>query len=165
MEMLPGNSVEPAQMSLGLVPEVFEPVDVGAVLDEGLPMVDAFMLEAGDVEHVVGRETVCKDDGIRLYTLLDDGHERLAPGIGDDHGVDLASALEEAEDRNLSAGTAAAFTFAPAAEVALVEFDFTIEQIGCFLGQAFEDELAEFMEEQRRCVPVDPDDVCRCARG
>ena len=65
-EMFARNAVVFAQDTLGLVPEVFDAVNVmAALVDEGLRMIDATMLEAGDVENVITRKTIGIDHGIR----------------------------------------------------------------------------------------------------
>lgn len=45
-------------MALGPVPEVLDPVDVIPVIDEGLAMFDAHMMELGHVQDVVSAEAV-----------------------------------------------------------------------------------------------------------
>lgn len=157
MEVLTGNAVEPAQVSLGLVPEVFDAVDVRTLADETLLVVDTPMLESGDVEHIVDRETISKNNGIRLDALLYDGQQGLAAGVGDDQRVDLASALEQAEHRHLSRGAAASFALASTAEITLVDLHLSGQQMRCLGVQTGGDELSQLVEEQRRGMPVDPD--------
>ena len=45
-------------MALGPVPEVLDPVDVIPVIDKGLGMFDAHMMELGHVQDVVSTEAV-----------------------------------------------------------------------------------------------------------
>ena len=59
MEVVFWNAVVVAQMSLGLVPEVLDAIDVVALaIGVVLLMVDAAMSEARDVEVVVGEVAV-----------------------------------------------------------------------------------------------------------
>ena len=59
MEVVFWNAVVLAQMSLGLVPEVLDAIDVVALaIGIVLLMVDAAMSEARDVEIVVGEVAV-----------------------------------------------------------------------------------------------------------
>ena len=125
MEMLARNSIEPTHVPFGLVPEILDAIDMRALMDEAVLVVDTLVLEAGHVEHVISRETVCKYDGIWLDALLDDGQQRSTSSIWDDHRVDLSSALEEAEDGDLACRAATAFSFAAPTEVTLVDFDLT----------------------------------------
>lgn len=165
MEILPRDAVEPAEVPLGLVPEILDPVDVRAVSYERLLVVDASVLEARDVENVVSRETICKDDGIWLDPLLNDRHQRTAAGVGDDDRMDLTSALEKPEHRHLPSSPSPALTLAATAEIALIDLNFAGQQLRCFLGQARGDELPQLMEEQRRGMAVDTHYGGRDPRG
>ena len=53
LEVLFGDAVEFRHMTLGLVPEVLNTVDVVVVIGEQLRMVDADMMKVRDVERVI----------------------------------------------------------------------------------------------------------------
>ena len=91
--MLSGDTVEAAQMTLGLVPEILDAIDVILILREQFGVVDAEMFEARDIEHVVGAEGVGIDDRIGHDLALEDGPEGAAFDIRDDSGIDLAAAF------------------------------------------------------------------------
>jgi hypothetical protein len=61
------------------------------VIGEQLGVVDAVVLEARYIEHVVGAEGVRVDDAVGDDLVLDDGLQRLALGVRDDLGIDLAT--------------------------------------------------------------------------
>ncbi len=155
VEVDAGDAVEAAQVPLGLAPEVLDAVDVAASVDKALLVVDAHMPEAFRVEHVVGGKAIGVDYGIWLYPLLDDGQQRAGRGVRDHHRVDLPAALEQSEHWHLATGSAASFALAVAAEIALVQLDFTADQIRRLGRQMIEDRLAQFVEKQRCGVPVD----------
>lgn len=86
-------TVEAAQMSLGLVPEVLDAVDVVFLVGEEFGVVDPGVPEGGDIEHVVGTEGVGIDDAVGHDLDVEDGFERLALHVGDHLGIDLATAF------------------------------------------------------------------------
>ena len=54
MEMMPGNAVVFSEMALGLVPEVFDAVDVDMFArDELFGVIDPMMLKAGNIQDVM----------------------------------------------------------------------------------------------------------------
>jgi hypothetical protein len=145
MKVRAWNAVVSAQISFGLVPEILDAIDVGSTVDKSLAMIDPMVPEAGYVQHIICRKTVGIDDGIWFYALLDDGYERVAAGIADDYGVHHAAALEQTKHGHLARRTATSFAFAPAAKIALIEFNFTAQQIGRGAGQIERDHLAQLV--------------------
>jgi len=97
-------------MAFGLVPEVLDSVDVVFLVGEQRGVVDAQVPEMGDIEYVVRSERVGVDDRIRSDTLFDDGQQRDRLCVGDDGCVDLAFALQQAENSNFSGSAAAPAT-------------------------------------------------------
>src|SRR5665213_3369383 len=91
------NTVETAHMALGLIPEVLDAVDMVLVIGEQLGVVDAVVLEAGYIEHIVGAESIGINDAVGNDLVLDDGLQSLALGVRDDLGIDLAAPFEQAK--------------------------------------------------------------------
>ena len=88
------DPVEPAHVPFGLVPKVFDAVDVMATCgDECLTVVHPPVTELGDIKGVIRREAVGLHDAIGLNSLPDNGHECLGFGIGDDGGHHVPSAF------------------------------------------------------------------------
>lgn len=83
-------------------------------------MIDAIMLEVRNIQHVVARQTVTINHAIGLYFSLDNGHQSLGLRIGNDLGVNLATALEKPKCRDFSGSTSASLSFAFPAKVAPV---------------------------------------------
>src|SRR5277367_5846111 len=110
-------------------------------------------MELGDVEDVIGGISVGIDNRIRDDLLSDDGKERVLADIGDHHSMDLAAALEDAEDGDLAGCAAPAFAFANAAEIALIHLDkpFDRQAILQLLG----DDPTEPIKEIGRRLAVD----------
>ena len=101
--MLAGDAVETPEMALGLVPEVFDPVDVVPIFHKSLRVIAADVMELRDVQHILGAEAVGVADTVRLDFALDYREKRCRLGIWNDHGMDLAALLQEPEHWNLAA--------------------------------------------------------------
>lgn len=71
-EVLWLDSVELAHVSFGLVPKVFDPVDVFLLICKQLRMVDAAVMKFRHVERVAGPECIGVDDRVGLDLLFDD---------------------------------------------------------------------------------------------
>ena len=95
MEVMARDAVILSQMPLGLVPEVFDAVDVVLVLDEGLGVIDAHVLKLRDIENVVGHEAVRIDDAVRLDRGSHNAEQSAGFCVGDHHRIDPAAALEQ----------------------------------------------------------------------
>lgn len=113
MEVVPGNAVVFAQVTLGLVPEVLDAVDVvAAALGELLLVVDPAMVEARDVEVVVSMMTIGINHGIQRYLGIYDGDHRGPCSVRQHRRVDAAAALEDTKHRHLAGSSAASLAFA-----------------------------------------------------
>lgn len=157
------DAVVLAQMLLGLIPEVFDAVDVPPRAGgERFGMVDPMMMEARDIEDVVAAEGIGIDHRIEFDFGLDDRQQRRRTGVGDHRGVDPAAPLENAEDRCLSRGATASLAFPDAAEVALVQLDLALQR--AVVRNAFGNDQAKAMVEQGSGVLVDADQIRSRAR-
>ena len=90
--MLLGNTVKFAEVTLRLVPEILNAVDMVFAVGKELGVVDPPMPEAGNIEGIVAGEGITIDDGVRHDPLLQDGQQGRRLGIGDDHRIDLCMA-------------------------------------------------------------------------
>ena len=69
--------------------------------------------------------------------------------------MNLATALEQAEDRHLSCGPSAAFALTRAAKVALVDLDLAAEE-GGLPGQVLDDQLAQLVVDRTAVLRFTP---------
>jgi hypothetical protein len=69
MEIARFDAIESSQMSFGLVPEIFDPVDVISLVGEEFGMVDAHVMEFGDVECIVCLEGIGVNNAVRSDSL------------------------------------------------------------------------------------------------
>ena len=89
--MLLGNTVKFAEVTLGLVPEIFNAIDVVFTGGKELGMVDPPMPEAGHCEGIVAGQGITINNGVGHDPLLQDGQQGRRLGIGDDHRIDLSA--------------------------------------------------------------------------
>ena len=122
------DAIEATQMTLGLAPEVLDAVDVVLLIGEQLGVVDAAMLEARHIEHIVGTEGIGVDDAVGDDLVLNDCLQRFALCVRDNLGINLAATFEQAKHGNLAPSPATALALAMAAEVALVDLDLAEER-------------------------------------
>ena len=70
MEMLLGNTVKFAEVTLGLVPEVLDAIDVVFTSGKQLGVVDPPMPKARNIQGIIAGQGVTVDDGVRHDALL-----------------------------------------------------------------------------------------------
>lgn len=85
------NAIEFSHMSLRLVPEIFDTVNVVLFIREQLGMIDPMMPEVTHVQRVVRPEIICVNNTVGLNLFLNNGQDRFCLRIGNDRGVHLAT--------------------------------------------------------------------------
>ena len=145
--MLLRDAVIASQVPLCLVPEVLDAVDMIPVLCEQFGVVDPDVLELGDVQHVIGPKAIGVDDGVWPHLVPYDGEKRVRAGIWDDHDMDFASPLQEAENRNLACCTAPSLALAATTKVAFIHFDLAAHEPGLRRRQLVENHFTELVEK------------------
>jgi hypothetical protein len=139
-------------MTLSLIPEVFNAINVISLICEKLGVIDSHVAEIAHVESIVGLERIGIDDTVGLDLLLYDRQESSCSGVWNDGRLDLPAPLEQAEDRNLACGSSTSLALATASEVALVRLDFSTELVA---GKLAGDQLSQSHEEADRSVGLD----------
>ena len=71
------HTVEFAHMTLRLVPEVLDPVDMRLVLGKQFGMVDPEVMEIRDIQNVVALPAVRIDDAVGDDLALDERQQRF----------------------------------------------------------------------------------------
>lgn len=120
---------------LGKAPEAFQAVDVDFAA--GIDPFAVIHLEVPvSAEHkgIVDPELVRVDYASAAHFL--DGHakERFGPYVRDGLHVNKSVPFQDAEDRDLTGGAAAAFAFTFAAEIGFIYFHFAAQEflgVGC----------------------------------
>jgi len=126
-EAVPGDAVEPSGMALGLVPEILNPVDMVLPVNEPLRMVNPDVVKVRDVQRIIAPEGVRVHDAVWHDHALHDGQKRRASSVRNHDRVDPSSTLQQAENRNFTGSTSASFAFPDSVEIALIDFNLTIE--------------------------------------
>ena len=127
---MPGDAFEIGQSSLGVAPEGLDAVDVGLQIGELVVVVPhAEVLGVADVDQaVVASPAVAVNDAGQVDLAANGLQQRVFLGVGNDLGVNMAVAFEDAEDDRLAAGPAASLAAnALGTEVRFVDFHFSMK--------------------------------------
>ncbi len=90
-------------MTLSLIPEVFNPINVISLICEKLGVIDSHVAEIAHVESIVGLERIGIDDTVGLDLLLYDRQESSCSGVWNDGRVDLPPLLSRPKTATLPA--------------------------------------------------------------
>ena len=161
--MLPGNPVEFTHVTLRLVPEILNAVDVIPLVGKELGMVDPKVLEVRDIQYIIARPTVGINDAVGDDFALDDRYQGSRPGVGNDLRVNPAAALQQPEYRDFPPSASASLALSSTAEIALVHFDLATDDVIGFELQAVANDLTQAMKIISGCLPVDTNQRCRAS--
>lgn len=70
VEILFGNAIKSAHISLGLIPKILNAIDMIMLVCKQLTMIDSIVLEIGHIKDVVAGECIGIDDAVRRNMLL-----------------------------------------------------------------------------------------------
>ena len=145
-KMLFRNTIEFPHVTLCLVPKILDAVDVVLLVRKELGVVDPKVLEVRNIQRIVAFPAVGINDAVRNDLTLDDWHQGLGAGIGNDLRVDPSTTLQQPENRDFSSSAASPFAFTPAAKVGLVNFDLATENHVSLLLKSISDNLTQAVE-------------------
>lgn len=145
-------------MSLRLVPEILNPVDVILTVCKQLAMVDPVMPEVGDIQRVVATPGIGVHDAVWDDLVLHDTHQRVRLCVRNDLRINLATPLQYAKYRHFAGCTSAPFAFAFTAEVTLVDFNLSVKGRVVINGRT--DQLSEPVKVVRGRRLVHTDQGC-----
>ena len=144
-------TTEPSEPGFGETPEAFDVVDVGLPLGELVPaVVDSQVLAIADIDQaVVAAPVVGVDHALGFHFASYDRLQRGFGAVAHDLGLDLAVALEDAEDDRLARSAPPAFPLdVPGPEERFIDFYLPCERrllLG-MLGQPFVDRPKETVQ-------------------
>ena len=98
-------------MTLRLVPEVLDAVDMVSGFNKLLRVIDAVMSELRDIQSIITQKAISIDNADRFDHLTNDRNQCILLGIRDDDDVHLAASLEQPEYRNSTSRAASALPF------------------------------------------------------
>jgi len=144
-----GNASIFAQVPFGLIPKVFDAIDVVMLVRTELTVIDAIVLKVRHIQVIVGTIIVGIHNTIRDNLLTDDGQKGLRFGIRNHLRIYLPSPLQDTKDGHFASRSPASFAFAPAPKVGLIHFNGSGKRPFLFdlLGH---DEIGESMPRPER---------------
>ena len=89
--MLRWPTVESAHMTLGLVSEIFDAIDVVVTIGKELGVVDPEVMEVRHIQHIVTTPAVGIDDTIGHNFAFDDGDQRGPGRVWNDLCINLST--------------------------------------------------------------------------
>jgi hypothetical protein len=95
MKIVRLDAIESSQMSFGLVPKVFDPVDVISPVGEELGMIDAHVMKFCDVECIVRLESVGVNNAVRSDSLFNDREQGFGSCVRHDVRKNLPAPLKQ----------------------------------------------------------------------
>jgi len=154
--MTPSDAVVPPQFGLRKAPEVLNPVNVPtATVGKRLLVQDPVVPIPIGEQTIIAAESI-RGNGAPARDLLSNDPSQHRPGhIGDRPGVHAAAPLQEPKDNTFPLNSSAAQMLADAPEVALIDFNFSI-QPGLRLARL--DQCSTNQQvDALGCVTIDPD--------
>ena len=127
MKIVRFDAIESSQMSFGLVPKVFDPVDVISPVGEELGMIDAHVMKFCDVECIVRLESVGVNYAVRSDYLFNDREQGFGSCVRHDSRKNLPSPLKQAEYSHFGSCSSASFPFSYSTEITLISLDLPIQ--------------------------------------
>ncbi len=122
--MLARDSIEFAHASLGLVPEILDPVYMFVLFYKALRMINPVMFKFRDIEDIMGPIRVGIHDAIWNNPLLHNSYQRLSFRIRDHFSINSAPTLENPKNRHSPGCPSATLSLSPATEITFIHFDF-----------------------------------------
>ena len=116
------DTIKFPQMSLRLIPEILDSVDMIFPLGKQGGVINPSMMKRGNIQRVIALQGVRIHHTIGHHFLMNDGKQGLGFGIRNDTGVDFAFALQKPEYRHFASSASAALPFPHAAKITLVGF-------------------------------------------
>ena len=160
--MRTGNTIVFAQVALGLVPEVLDPVDMVFLVGEQKGMLDPVVIEPGHIQRIVAIPAAGTDNAVGNDFSSIIGISIADAALSMTLRANLAAPLQKTEDSDFSLGAASAPSFSLSAEITLVQFDSAIEG---FVGFLKGDDFAKLLEVVGRLHFVDAGRTGGTSRG
>jgi hypothetical protein len=83
-------------MTLRLIPEILDSIDVISSVCEELGMIDPHMMKVAHIESIVGLERIGVNNTVGCYFFLDDRQQSLRPYVWDNGSENLPAPLKQA---------------------------------------------------------------------
>ncbi len=116
-------------MTLRLIPEIFDSIDVIPSVCEELGMINPHMMKVAHVESIVGLERVGVNNAVGCYFFLDDRQQSLRPCVWDNGSENLPAPLKQAEHGHFPGCSSTSLSFASSSELTFIRFDFPAQLV------------------------------------
>ena len=128
MKIVRFDAIEFSKMSFGLVPKVFDPVDVISPVGEELGMIDAHVMKFCDVECIVRLESVGINNAVRSDSLFNDREQGFGSCVRHDgRKKHLPALFKKAKYSHFASCSSASFPFSDSIEITLISLDLSIQ--------------------------------------
>jgi hypothetical protein len=104
-------------MTLRLMPEILDSIDVISSVCEELGMIDPHMMTVAHIESIVGLERIGVNNAVGCYFSLDDRQQSLRPCVWDNGSENLPDPFKQAEHGHFSGYSFTSLSFASSSEV------------------------------------------------
>ena len=118
--MVPGNPIEFLHVTLRLVAEIRDAVDLVLLVCKELGVADPRLLDIRKIQHIVALPGAGINDAVGNDFPLDDRHQGLGAGIRNDLRVDPSTMIQQTENRDFSRSTTAPHSFVEATEIGFI---------------------------------------------
>jgi len=122
-------------MTLRLIPEILDSIDVISSVCEEFGMVDPHMMKVAHVESIVGFERVGVNNAVGCYFFLDDRQQSLRLCVRDNGSENLPALLKQAKHgATFPDAPLPRLPFVSSSEVTFISLDFPTQLVTGKLG-------------------------------
>ena len=121
--MVLGNAVVFASVAFGLIPKVFDSINMRLAFHETLRMIDPKMAKRRHIPRIIARQRLAIDNAVGQNPLFPDWQEGFPLRIGNDLSVHSSASLQNAKDGHFAPSPTPPLAFAASAKITFVDFD------------------------------------------
>ena len=107
-------------MPFGLIPEILDPIAVSLVFDKHFSMIDAKMVELGDIKCIVGAKIIRLDHTSGHDMISNDRQQGLSFRIRNYFGVHFPPSRQDTKDGNFPRSPSPASAFSSSPEIGFI---------------------------------------------
>jgi len=139
------NAIVLSQNSFGLVPKVFNAVDVIFAFGKVRRVMDAFMVKAAHVKRIAGTVGIGVNDAVRLDFTGNNGHQGPGLGVVDHRRVHLSMTFENAKDGHLPCSSPTSLFLPLTAKIAFIQLNAAFKHVSTLMLQMVSNHLSNFL--------------------
>jgi len=139
------NTIVLSQDSFGLIPKIFNAVDVVFSFGKVRRVVDAFMVEPTHIKRIVRTVGISADNAIRLDFTGNNGHQGTSLGVVDHRRADLSMTFEDAKRQPPSPQPPTSLSLPPATKLAFIQLNAAFKHFSTLVLQMVSNHLPNFL--------------------